>query len=46
MEANQLKLYRHFLATEQLDRAEEILKVYSDFEKEGKKELKEAKKKK
>jgi len=43
MEANQLKLYKHFLETNQLDKAKEILKVYPDFEKEAEKKTKKKK---
>jgi len=32
-EANQKKLYEHFTATGQTERAEEILKVYPNFSK-------------
>ena len=39
MESEQLRLYKHFVETKQLERAEEILKVYPHF-KEDKKEVK------
>jgi hypothetical protein len=43
MEVTQKKLYEHYIASKQMDRAEEILSVYPHFEDKPKKKSKKSK---